>query len=108
MAIENSENNNGSKFTDNSGGEAKHKREEREKALRSHPTPMCKLKLKIHFSAAVPATSLTVPASGVTESFGFSHSDKKLHSSAVIFYKPNDDGYNWRKYGQKSLQLAFL
>ncbi|KAG2409324.1 WRKY transcription factor 3 WRKY DNA-binding protein [Vigna angularis] len=69
------------------------------------------------FSAAVPATSLTqvpttisttVSASGVTESFGFSHSDKKLHSSAVIVDKPNDDGYNWRKYGQKHVKGSDL
>ncbi|WVZ23183.1 hypothetical protein V8G54_001727 [Vigna mungo] len=46
----------------------------------------------------------SVSASGVTESFGFSHSDKKLHSSAVIVDKPNDDGFNWRKYGQKHVK----
>ncbi|QCD82594.1 WRKY transcription factor 33 [Vigna unguiculata] len=64
-------------------------------------------------AAALPATSLTqhlipqpasVPASVMTESFGFSHSDKKLQSSAVIVEKPNDDGYNWRKYGQKHVK----
>ncbi|KAG2380368.1 WRKY transcription factor 4 WRKY DNA-binding protein [Vigna angularis] len=65
------------------------------------------------FSTTVPATSLTqvpttisttVSASRVTESFGFSHSDKKFHSSVVIVDKPNDDGYNSRKYGQKHVK----
>lgn len=57
---------------------------------------------------AVHATSLTqvpsMPDSEVTESLDYSHSDKKLQSSSVNVDKPNDDGYNWRKYGQKHVK----
>jgi len=75
------------------------------------------------FSRAVAATPLTqvpaisstaqqliplppsMPASGVAESVGFSQSEQKLHSPSVIVdNKPNDDGYNWRKYGQKHVK----
>lgn len=36
------------------------------------------------------------------ESSDFSHQDLKSQSSS--FDKPNDDGYNWRKYGQKQVK----
>ncbi|KAE9613695.1 hypothetical protein Lal_00016113 [Lupinus albus] len=38
-----------------------------------------------------------------TESFDYSHSEQRLQSS-VNGDKPNDDGYNWRKYGQKPVK----
>ncbi|XP_057530764.1 probable WRKY transcription factor 3 isoform X1 [Amaranthus tricolor] len=34
----------------------------------------------------------------------FSGSDQKLQSSSIIVDKPADDGYNWRKYGQKQVK----
>nr|KYP72432.1 putative WRKY transcription factor 3 [Cajanus cajan] len=47
---------------------------------------------------------LSMPDSRVTESIDFSHSEQKLQSSSVNADKPNDDGYNWRKYGQKNVK----
>lgn len=76
-------------------------------------------------SVSVPATSSTqVPAAtssttqqlmlpskpdsgaavAMTESLGQSHSEQRLQSSSVIVDKPNNDGYNWRKYGQKQVK----
>ncbi|KAJ8775077.1 hypothetical protein K2173_020081 [Erythroxylum novogranatense] len=39
----------------------------------------------------------------VGESSEFSHSDKK-YQPPVAVDKPSDDGYNWRKYGQKPIK----
>ncbi|PRQ21005.1 putative transcription factor WRKY family [Rosa chinensis] len=30
-----------------------------------------------------------------------SHSEQRSQPSSLTVDKPNDDGYNWRKYGQK-------
>ncbi|KAK9277266.1 hypothetical protein L1049_006805 [Liquidambar formosana] len=38
------------------------------------------------------------------ESSEFSHSDQRSQSSSVTADKPADDGYNWRKYGQKQVK----
>ncbi|KAG5023657.1 hypothetical protein JHK82_019558 [Glycine max] len=58
--------------------------------------------------SAVSATSLTQFPTGsstrVKESLHYSHSEQKLQSSSVNADKPNDDGYNWRKYGQKHVK----
>ncbi|PON79605.1 WRKY domain containing protein [Parasponia andersonii] len=74
--------------------------------------------------SAPPATSLTqippfstntttqqempssVPESStaVKESSDISHQDSKSQSSSFTVDKPNDDGYNWRKYGQKQVK----
>ncbi|TKY69629.1 WRKY transcription factor 3 [Spatholobus suberectus] len=71
-----------------------------------------------------PATSLTqVPAAtsnttaqqlmppltadswaAMTESGDHSHSEQRLQSSSLNVDKPADDGYNWRKYGQKQVK----
>ncbi|CAL0313639.1 unnamed protein product [Lupinus luteus] len=39
-----------------------------------------------------------------TETVDYSHSERRLQSSSVHGDKPNDDGYNWRKYGQKQVK----
>lgn len=48
----------------------------------------------------------SMPDSGEakTESLDYSHSEQRLQSSSVNVDKPNDDGYNWRKYGQKQVK----
>ncbi|KAH9676694.1 putative WRKY transcription factor 4 [Citrus sinensis] len=47
--------------------------------------------------------SNSAPQSSMTEPLEVSHSDgKHMHPSAVD--KPADDGYNWRKYGQKPIK----
>ncbi|KAL2344602.1 hypothetical protein Fmac_005887 [Flemingia macrophylla] len=46
----------------------------------------------------------SMPDSRVSESLDFPHSEQKLQSSYVNVDKPNDDGYNWRKYGQKHVK----
>ncbi|BAT99076.1 WRKY transcription factor 4 WRKY DNA-binding protein [Vigna angularis] len=40
----------------------------------------------------------------MTESTDHSHSEQKLQSSSLNVDKPADDGYNWRKYGQKQVK----
>ncbi|CAJ1931984.1 unnamed protein product [Sphenostylis stenocarpa] len=40
----------------------------------------------------------------MTESADHSHSEQKLQSSSLNVDKPADDGYNWRKYGQKQVK----
>ena len=48
-----------------------------------------------------------VPASGgvaVEESSDASHQDLNSRSSSFNADRPNDDGYNWRKYGQKQVK----
>ncbi|KAM6573664.1 hypothetical protein CsatA_017744 [Cannabis sativa] len=51
---------------------------------------------------AVPSTSEQM------ESSGPSHSDKKYHAppppATAVNDKPGDDGFNWRKYGQKQVK----
>ncbi|XP_061368015.1 probable WRKY transcription factor 4 [Gastrolobium bilobum] len=68
--------------------------------------------------SVVPSTSLTqfteatslippsMPDSGAAmkKSLDYSHSEHGLQSSSVNVDKPNDDGYNWRKYGQKQVK----
>lgn len=40
----------------------------------------------------------------MTESIDRSHSEQRLQSSLLNVDKPADDGYNWRKYGQKQVK----
>lgn len=40
----------------------------------------------------------------MTESADHSHSEQRLQSSLLNVDKPADDGYNWRKYGQKQVK----
>lgn len=74
--------------------------------------------------SAAPATSLTqlpsfttnttapqelppsMPDSGIVanESSDISHSDQRSQPSSFTVDKPADDGYNWRKYGQKQVK----
>ncbi|KAM3706823.1 hypothetical protein ACJW31_03G180000 [Castanea mollissima] len=73
--------------------------------------------------SAAPATSLTqlpafttnttahqqvppsIPDSGVAnQSSDFSHFDQRSQPSTYAVDKPADDGYNWRKYGQKQVK----
>lgn len=74
--------------------------------------------------SAAPATSLTqlpafntttttyqemtssVPGSSIVvkESSDISQPDQRSQSSSFTVDKPNDDGYNWRKYGQKQVK----
>lgn len=42
--------------------------------------------------------------SSAVESSGVSHSDRKYQAPSVATDKPADDGYNWRKYGQKQVK----
>ncbi|RDX83225.1 putative WRKY transcription factor 3, partial [Mucuna pruriens] len=55
-----------------------------------------------------PAATLTqAPADSwatMTESADHSHSEQRLQPSALNVDKPADDGYNWRKYGQKQVK----
>jgi len=46
----------------------------------------------------------SMPDSKVKESLDYSHSEQKLQSSVNVDNKPNNDGYNWRKYGQKHVK----
>ncbi|KAL8532452.1 hypothetical protein ACS0TY_008884 [Phlomoides rotata] len=39
-----------------------------------------------------------------TESSDISHSDQKFQPPNITVDKPTDDGYNWRKYGQKQVK----
>lgn len=47
----------------------------------------------------VPDSSITVK-----ESSDISQPDQRSHPSSFTVDKPNDDGYNWRKYGQKQVK----
>ncbi|RZC28608.1 probable WRKY transcription factor 4 isoform X1 [Glycine soja] len=40
----------------------------------------------------------------MTETADHSHSEQRLQSSLLNVDKPADDGYNWRKYGQKQVK----
>ncbi|RVW30466.1 putative WRKY transcription factor 4 [Vitis vinifera] len=44
------------------------------------------------------------PKSSMTESSEVSHSDRKSQPPSLVVDKPGDDGYNWRKYGQKQVK----
>lgn len=44
------------------------------------------------------------PGSSSIEAPEISQSDKRNHSVSVVVDKPADDGYNWRKYGQKPIK----
>lgn len=47
---------------------------------------------------------LSDPRITVKESSEFSQSEQRSQSSTVTVDKPADDGYNWRKYGQKQVK----
>lgn len=65
-----------------------------------------------HSLSQVPAntTQQLVPTltaeswAAVTESANHSHAEQRLQSSSLNVDKPADDGYNWRKYGQKQVK----
>ena len=42
--------------------------------------------------------------SSMNESSEVSHSDRKSQPPSLALDKPGDDGYNWRKYGQKQVK----
>jgi len=44
------------------------------------------------------------PHNMMQESSDLSHSDQRSHPSTFTVDKPSDDGYNWRKYGQKQVK----
>lgn len=48
--------------------------------------------------------STSDPKSSMKESTWASNSDKKYQSSSVAADRSGDDGYNWRKYGQKQVK----
>ncbi|KAF5449566.1 hypothetical protein F2P56_029998 [Juglans regia] len=50
--------------------------------------------------------SPSIPDSGVAvnESSDFSHSEQRSQPSSFAADKPAEDGYNWRKYGQKQVK----
>lgn len=50
----------------------------------------------------VPSTS--DPRNSIKESTGASNSDRKYQSSSLAADRSGDDGYNWRKYGQKQVK----
>lgn len=54
----------------------------------------------------MPTTTTTTSFTQVpAESVDYFHSEQRLQqSSSVNVDKPNDDGYNWRKYGQKQVK----
>ncbi|XP_027345916.1 probable WRKY transcription factor 3 isoform X3 [Abrus precatorius] len=74
--------------------------------LAEHPFSMSVMHTT-SFTQVPKSTSSTaqqhIPPS-MQESLNYSHSEQKLHSSSVNIDKPNDDGYNWRKYGQKHVK----
>lgn len=50
------------------------------------------------------APSASDSRSAQMETSDISHTDKKYQISSVAIDKPADDGYNWRKYGQKQVK----
>ncbi|KAF5457108.1 hypothetical protein F2P56_021239 [Juglans regia] len=50
------------------------------------------------------APSTSDPRSSMMESSEASHSDMKYQPASIAIDKPADDGYNWRKYGQKQVK----
>ncbi|XP_021651270.2 probable WRKY transcription factor 3 isoform X2 [Hevea brasiliensis] len=49
-------------------------------------------------------SSIPDPSASINESSDFSHSDQRSQASSLVVDKPTDDGYNWRKYGQKQVK----
>nr|AMO00394.1 WRKY transcription factor 26 [Manihot esculenta] len=47
--------------------------------------------------------SIPDPSDSIKESSDFTHSDQRSQAYS-LGDKPNDDGYNWRKYGQKQVK----
>ncbi|KAK9116613.1 hypothetical protein Sjap_015560 [Stephania japonica] len=63
--------------------------------------------LEQHSSFATPQNlpPVSVPKSSVTDSSVVSHSDQRSQVlPPAVVDKPADDGYNWRKYGQKQVK----
>ncbi|XP_041008279.1 probable WRKY transcription factor 3 isoform X2 [Juglans microcarpa x Juglans regia] len=50
------------------------------------------------------APSTSDPRSSMMESSEASHPDMKYQPASIAIDKPADDGYNWRKYGQKQVK----
>lgn len=93
------------------------------RAAQGHPNMHIQTDYSTSISAA-PSTSLTqlpafttstttcqempslVPDSSIAvkESSDVSQPDQRSQSSSFTVDKPNDDGYNWRKYGQKQVK----
>ncbi|XP_061365902.1 probable WRKY transcription factor 4 isoform X1 [Gastrolobium bilobum] len=48
--------------------------------------------------------SVSEPRNAQMEMSELSHPDKKYQPSSLAIDKPADDGYNWRKYGQKQVK----
>ncbi|KAJ9187438.1 hypothetical protein P3X46_002893 [Hevea brasiliensis] len=48
--------------------------------------------------------SIPGPSASIKESSDFSRSDQRFQASSLVVDKPTDDGYNWRKYGQKQVK----
>ncbi|XP_050375185.1 probable WRKY transcription factor 3 [Argentina anserina] len=71
-----------------------------------HSTSMTQL--PIFSSSTTPPQDMPsgIPDFGVSvkESSDISHSDQRSQPSSLTVDKPNDDGYNWRKYGQKQVK----
>ena len=49
-------------------------------------------------------TSVSEPSNAQLETSELSNTDKKYQPSSLAIDKPADDGYNWRKYGQKQVK----
>ncbi|KAK9107426.1 hypothetical protein Syun_023437 [Stephania yunnanensis] len=62
--------------------------------------------LEQHLSFATPQNlpPLSVPKSSTADSSVVSHSDPRSQVLPPVVDKPADDGYNWRKYGQKQVK----
>ncbi|KAI4352529.1 hypothetical protein L6164_006769 [Bauhinia variegata] len=50
------------------------------------------------------APSISDPKNGQLETSEISNADKKYQTPSLAIDKPADDGYNWRKYGQKQVK----
>ncbi|MQK21586.1 WRKY transcription factor, partial [Escherichia coli] len=50
------------------------------------------------------APSVSEPISAQLEASEISHAEKKYQVPSLAIDKPADDGYNWRKYGQKQVK----
>nr|DAD34963.1 TPA_asm: hypothetical protein HUJ06_005603 [Nelumbo nucifera] len=48
--------------------------------------------------------STSDPKGNIVESSEISNSEQRLQPSSIAVDKPSDDGYNWRKYGQKKVK----
>uniref|UniRef100_A0A2C9WIS0 WRKY domain-containing protein n=1 Tax=Manihot esculenta TaxID=3983 RepID=A0A2C9WIS0_MANES len=54
-------------------------------------------------TSSTPLSSIPDPTASVQESSDFSP-DQRSQASSLVVDKPTDDGYNWRKYGQKQVK----